>query len=209
MTEHPNLRCIARLFPLFHIPYPNVIRKCPTEMSPNLLVCVCVKTSTGAGFLLYALLFQHTRNCPFTSLSTFRIPVHSSTVSLYTQLLCPHYGTSCSVPFVAAHTTHPALEGGSLVGHGGAALRIFVGLSVTQNQQLQQDRSTWSAERSQRRVLLSTENLCWKRFGIWGQQGECLRWGEGHCFETTVHHLRWTAWHAQEWHPVRVAAVPW
>lgn len=79
MTEHPNLRCIARLFPLFtsliQMSYGNVLQKC-------LPTCLCVKTSTGAGFLLSALLFQHTRNCPYTSLSTVRIPVHSPTVSL-------------------------------------------------------------------------------------------------------------------------------
>lgn len=47
------------------------------------------------------------------------------------------YGSG-SVPVVSVHTTHPVLEGGSLVGHGGAALRVFVGLSHAQNQQLEQ-----------------------------------------------------------------------
>lgn len=142
MTEHPNLRCIARLFPLFHIPYPNVIRKCPTEMSPNLLVCeninwcrissICSFVPTHEELSIH-LAFNSQTTCTFANCVT---------VSLYMQLLCPHYGTSCSVPFVAAHATHPVLEGGSLVGHYGAALRIFVGLSVTQNEQLQKDGST-------------------------------------------------------------------
>ena len=42
-----------------------------------------------------------------------------------------------SVPAVPVHATHPALEG-ALVGNGGAALRLFVGLSQAQNQQLEQ-----------------------------------------------------------------------
>ena len=163
----------------------------------NLRTCLCVKTSTGAGFLLSALLFQHTRNCPFTSLSTCRIPVHSPTVSLYMQLLCPHYGTSCSVPFVAADATHPVLEGGSLVvaQHCGSSLafrsRKTGGCKKIGQLEAPKGRKGeyyWSLKTSAE----SVGNL-----------------GPGHCFETTVHHLRWTARHAQEWHAVRVAAVPW
>lgn len=44
--------------------------------------------------------------------------------------------TSGSVP-VAVHTAHPPLADGSLVGHGGAALKLFVGLSAQQNDQLE------------------------------------------------------------------------
>ena len=41
-------------------------------------------------------------------------------------------------PLVPAHQTFPVLDGGTLVGHGGAALRVFVGLSLQQNHQLEQ-----------------------------------------------------------------------
>lgn len=44
------------------------------------------------------------------------------------------YTGSGSVP---VRETHPVLDGGSLIGHGGAALKVFVGLSVQQNQQLE------------------------------------------------------------------------
>ena len=45
---------------------------------------------------------------------------------------------SGSVPLVVpAHATHPPLAEGALVGHGGAALRVFVGLSQAQHAQLE------------------------------------------------------------------------
>lgn len=41
-----------------------------------------------------------------------------------------------SVPQVPVGTTHPVLMDGHIQGHGGAALRLFVGLTHVQNQQL-------------------------------------------------------------------------
>lgn len=95
MTEHPNLPSIARLFPLFHIPYPNVIWKCPTEMSPNLLVCeninwcrissICSFVPTHEELSIY-LAFNIQNTCTLANCVT----VHATTVPpLRHELLSP------------------------------------------------------------------------------------------------------------------------